>query len=122
MNTLSDRERLQQELAIASNAQDDIEVKVYDVPPPPTTKWDKIYRAAAFQIVIVAALAFCGPGMSEAITALGGGGQAAPWAVNGATAVSYVMVSRTIDYAHKRWLLFQPLAVLLLPGLPFDGC
>lgn len=30
---------------------------------------------------------------SEAITALGGGGQAAPWAVNGATALSYALVS-----------------------------
>lgn len=72
---------------------DGIEFKVYDVPPPPTTKWGRIYRSAAFQICVVAALAFSGPGMSEAITALGGGGQAAPWAVNAATAVSYVMVS-----------------------------
>jgi hypothetical protein len=73
--------------------EDGNQIEVYNVPPPPSTKWGKIYRSAAFQIVIVAALAFSGPGMSEAITALGGGGQAAPWAVNAATAVSYVMVS-----------------------------
>jgi hypothetical protein len=84
-----------QDLAREGNAIDPAigEVQVLDVPPPPTTKWGKIYRAAAFQMVIVAALAFAGPGMSEAITALGGGGLAAPWAVNAATAVSYTMVS-----------------------------
>ena len=75
--------------------EDGNQIEVYNVPPLPSTKWGKIYRSAAFQIVIVAALAFSGPGMSEAITALGGGGQAAPWAVNAATAVSYVMVGRT---------------------------
>lgn len=73
--------------------EDGNQIEVYNVPPPPSTKRGRIYRSAAFQIVIVAALAFSGPGMSEAITALGGGGQAAPWAVNAATAVSYVMVS-----------------------------
>lgn len=76
-----DQIRKQQELAIAGNALDDPgqEVRIIDIPPPPTTKWGKLYRSAAFQIVIVAMLAFSGPGMSEAITALGGGGQAAPW-------------------------------------------
>jgi hypothetical protein len=94
MSAEEERIRRHKELAMAGQALDDPaqEVQVYDIPPPPVGKWSKIYRAAAFQIVIVAMLAFAGPGMSEAITALGGGGQAAPWAVNAATAVSYVMV------------------------------
>lgn len=96
MSTVEEeRIRKHRELAMAGQALDDPsqEVQVYEVPPPPTTKWSKLYRSAAFQIVVVAMLAFSGPGMSEAITALGGGGQAAPWAVNAATAISYVMVS-----------------------------
>ncbi len=116
MSGVSEEERIrrQQELAIAGNSFDDPgqEVKIIAVPPPPTTKYGRIYRSAAFQIVIVAMLAFSGPGMSEAITALGGGGQAAPWAVNAATAVSYVMVSGSCLIEQKlkvRSLVCQPL-------------
>lgn len=104
-----------QELAREGNAIDPAigEVQVLDVPPPPTTKWGKIYRAAAFQMVIVAALAFAGPGMSEAITALGGGGLAAPWAVNAATAVSYTMVGRKSKLPGKRVKLVQSGGLLI---------
>jgi hypothetical protein len=42
----------------------------------------KIYRSALFQIVVVSALAFCGPAMADAISGLGGGGAATPWAVS----------------------------------------
>jgi hypothetical protein len=39
------------------------EVRVLPVPPPPTTWFGKIYRAVGFQMIIVALLAFAGPGM-----------------------------------------------------------
>lgn len=66
MSTTVDAERLRklQQLAREGNAEHDPgqEVQIYDVPPPPTGKYSKIYRSAAFQIVIVALLAFSGPG------------------------------------------------------------
>jgi hypothetical protein len=43
------------------------EVKVLPVPPPPTTWYGKIFRAVGFQMVIVALLAFAGPGMVRTI-------------------------------------------------------
>jgi hypothetical protein len=66
MSTAADAERLRkfQDLARAGNAEHDPgqEVEIYEVPPPPTGKWEQVYRSAAFQIVIVALLAFSGPG------------------------------------------------------------
>lgn len=57
----------------------------FDVlPPPPAAKnkWARIYRSARFQICVVSALAFCGPAMADAISGLGGGGQATPYTVS----------------------------------------
>jgi hypothetical protein len=42
----------------------------------------RIYRSTLFQICVVGALAFCGPAMADAISGLGGGGAATPWAVS----------------------------------------
>lgn len=47
------------------------------------------FRSTWFQIIIVGALAFCGPAMSDAISNLGGGGMAVPWAVNSANSATY---------------------------------
>ena len=47
------------------------EVKVLPVPPPPTTWYGKIFRAVGFQMVIVALLAFAGPGMVRTISQTG---------------------------------------------------
>ena len=44
--------------------------------------YQKIYRSTLFQICVVGALAFCGPAMADAISGLGGGGAATPWAVS----------------------------------------
>lgn len=58
------------------------EVNVLPPPPPATTKWGKMYRSALFQVCVVSALAFCGPAMADAISGLGGGGQATPYTVS----------------------------------------
>jgi hypothetical protein len=77
------RSRQQAELLRENQALTEDEVQLLPVPDPPKTKWGKIHRSAAFQIMTVSVLAFSGPGMSEAITALGGGGLASPWAASG---------------------------------------
>lgn len=51
--------------------------------------WQSTFRSTWFQIIIVGALAFCGPAMADAISGLGGGGAATPWAVNAATSATY---------------------------------
>ena len=53
-----------QDLARQGNAIDPaLEVRVLPVPPPPTTWYGTVFRAVGFQMVIVALLAFAGPGM-----------------------------------------------------------
>ncbi|WVQ94653.1 hypothetical protein IAU59_001733 [Kwoniella sp. CBS 9459] len=47
------------------------------------------YRSVAFQMVIMAVLAFSGPSMSNAISNLGGGGLATPYTANTASATQY---------------------------------
>ncbi|WVQ84846.1 hypothetical protein IAT38_007003 [Cryptococcus sp. DSM 104549] len=69
------------------------EVQVIDTPAPPSSKWEAIYRSSLFQICVVSALAFCGPAMADAISGLGGGGQATPYTVNAATCASYCAVA-----------------------------
>ncbi|OCF32133.1 membrane protein [Kwoniella heveanensis BCC8398] len=69
------------------------QVEVIPTPPAPTSKWMTIYRSSLFQICVVSALAFCGPAMADAISGLGGGGQATPWTVNAATCASYCAVA-----------------------------
>nr|XP_018261868.1 uncharacterized protein I303_06313 [Kwoniella dejecticola CBS 10117]OBR84026.1 membrane protein [Kwoniella dejecticola CBS 10117] len=64
-------------------------LEVLPPPPPPKNKWDKIHRSSLFQICVVSALAFCGPAMADAISGLGGGGQATPYTVSAAQAASY---------------------------------
>ncbi|KAK8846878.1 hypothetical protein IAR55_005968 [Kwoniella newhampshirensis] len=71
----------------------DAEVQVVPTPPEPETKWKAIYRSSLFQICVVSALAFCGPAMADAISGLGGGGQATPYTVNAATCASYCAVA-----------------------------
>ncbi|TYJ55843.1 hypothetical protein B9479_003495 [Cryptococcus floricola] len=68
-------------------------VEVEAPPPPPESKWMAIYRSSFFQICVVSALAFCGPAMADAISGLGGGGQATPYTVNAATCASYCAVA-----------------------------
>lgn len=53
-----------------------------DVNDQPASRLARIYRSARFQVLVVSALAFCGPAMSDAIQNLGGGGAATPWAVS----------------------------------------
>jgi hypothetical protein len=48
----------------------------------PRSKFARIYRSAFFQVLVVGALAFCGPAMADAISGLGGGGQATPYTVS----------------------------------------
>ncbi|KAK8869439.1 hypothetical protein IAR55_000003 [Kwoniella newhampshirensis] len=59
----------------------------------PTNKWTRRYRSVAFQMVILAVLAFSGPSMSNAISALGGGGLATPYTANAASATQYSVSS-----------------------------
>ncbi|OXG14844.1 membrane protein [Cryptococcus neoformans A2-102-5] len=70
-----------------------MEVEVVPPPPKPQSKWMAIYRSSLFQICVVSALAFCGPAMADAISGLGGGGQATPYTVNAATCASYCAVA-----------------------------
>lgn len=65
---------------VAETTGDDFDVM--PVPDPPKNKFDAIYRSALFQICVVSALAFCGPAMADAISGLGGGGQASPYFVS----------------------------------------
>lgn len=58
------------------------EVDVLPVPDASTTKLGAIYRSSLFQICVVSGLAFCGPAMADAISGLGGGGQASPYFVS----------------------------------------
>ncbi|WVR07892.1 hypothetical protein IAU60_004935 [Kwoniella sp. DSM 27419] len=69
------------------------EVEVLPTPDPPKNRWDAIWRSALFQICVVSALAFCGPAMADAISGLGGGGQATPYTVSAAQACSYAAVA-----------------------------
>ncbi|XXG98145.1 hypothetical protein Hte_004466 [Hypoxylon texense] len=55
----------------------------------PQKKWVRRYRSVAFQMVVLALLAFSGPSMSNAISSLGGGGQATPYTANTASATQY---------------------------------
>ncbi|OCF39058.1 hypothetical protein I317_07128 [Kwoniella heveanensis CBS 569] len=55
----------------------------------PTSTWVRRYRSVAFQMVIMALLAFSGPSMSNAISNLGGGGLATPYTANTASATQY---------------------------------
>lgn len=57
-----------------------------------TSRLTQIFRSARFQILVVSALAFCGPAMSDAIQNLGGGGSATAQSNNAATSASYVAV------------------------------
>ncbi|WWD00433.1 hypothetical protein V866_007346 [Kwoniella sp. B9012] len=69
------------------------EVQVVPTPAAPKSRWDSIYRSSLFQICVVSALAFCGPAMADAISGLGGGGQATPYTVNAAQCASYCAVA-----------------------------
>lgn len=64
----------------ADRTADDLDV--LPVPDAPTTKLGSIYRSSLFQICVVSGLAFCGPAMADAISGLGGGGQASPYFVS----------------------------------------
>lgn len=59
-----------------------LEINVVPIPPAPQNKWAALYRSSFFQICVVSALAFCGPAMADAISGLGGGGQATPYTVS----------------------------------------
>lgn len=64
----------------------EVDSEVHDQLPyavnPPRSKFARIYRSAFFQVLVVGALAFCGPAMADAISGLGGGGQATPYTVS----------------------------------------
>ncbi|WVQ68717.1 uncharacterized protein L199_006926 [Kwoniella botswanensis] len=81
----------QAQVAIGSCAlpSDPDAMEVLPALPEPRDKWDKIHRSSLFQICVVSALAFCGSAMADAISGLGGGGQASPYTVSAAQAASY---------------------------------
>ncbi|OCF45331.1 hypothetical protein I317_00854 [Kwoniella heveanensis CBS 569] len=59
----------------------------------PSNKWLRRYRSVIFQMVMLGILSFSGPSMSDAISGLGGGGQATPHTANQASAVQYALSS-----------------------------
>lgn len=71
---------------IAVTAVHEVDIEERDQYPyindEPRSRFAKIYRSAFFQVLIVGALAFCGPAMADAISGLGGGGQATPYTVS----------------------------------------
>lgn len=129
------RARQQADLVRESNAILEDEVQLLPVPDPPKTRWQAIHRSAAFQIMMVSVLAFSGPGMSEAITALGGGGLAAPWAASRSSplyllqfehlsSMSNVLIVQTLlRVSPTSWSpLSLPSADRSVPDSVFDGC
>ncbi|ODN84454.1 hypothetical protein L202_00403 [Cryptococcus amylolentus CBS 6039] len=56
-------------------------------------KWKRIRDHSLTQMLMMSALAFCGPAMGDAIGGLGGGGLATPTTSNIATAISYSMLA-----------------------------
>jgi hypothetical protein len=46
------------------------------------SRFQRFYRSAFFQILVVSVLAFTGPAQADTISGLGGGGQATPWTVS----------------------------------------
>jgi hypothetical protein len=55
------------------------------------SKWTRRYRSTFFQMWILGILSFCGPSMSDSISALGGGGLATPYVANLGNALNYAM-------------------------------
>ncbi|KAL5603968.1 hypothetical protein FOVSG1_006718 [Fusarium oxysporum f. sp. vasinfectum] len=54
------------------------------------SKFTKFYRGVLFQMILLGALSFVGPAMSDAITNLGGGGLSTPYLANLATSLNYM--------------------------------
>ncbi len=95
-------------IAGESHELDHFALRVVEIPQ---NKWLRRYRSVAFQMVVLALLAFSGPSMSNgksfpgakfvdlrtrvnityliAISSLGGGGQATPYTANTASATQY---------------------------------
>ncbi|KAK8861196.1 hypothetical protein IAR55_002015 [Kwoniella newhampshirensis] len=72
--------------AVESQSEDHDALREIEIP---VDKWRRRYRSVAFQMVIMAMLAFSGPSMSNAISSLGGGGLATPYTANTASATQY---------------------------------
>ncbi|WVQ81636.1 hypothetical protein IAT38_003760 [Cryptococcus sp. DSM 104549] len=97
--------------------------EVLPTPDPPKNRWDRIYRSSLFQICVVSALAFCGPAMADAISGLGGGGQATPYTVSAAQASSYAATALVSLFGGPlasrmgiRWMLVLGAATFAING------